>query len=347
MIIGVTGYGGTGASAYTALFKEFEGTQLNWELEFQLLQEPDGILDLEYALVHSKSRIRSNAAIKRFIKNLDHLDTFGKKVLVKATNGVYVSLSKEYINKLIDTRWLGRSNFDPTDLQPSKIVSYIYKVRRAINRFLKLEVPECRSERYYSLCESEKFSQITKKYLEEVVKACGFDLTKNVFLEQLFTCTNPLDGSHFFDEVKSIVVDRDPRDIYIQSNYLLNKHYFMFMPNSGSVDEFIKYYRLLHSHKVDAPNVLYVNFEDLMYRYDDTAAKMCDFLGSKHINKRKYFHPEKSINNTMLYKRYPKMRAEIEKIEKELSEYLYDFDKYANNLDYTPEVIDPAVAGLF
>ena len=42
---------------------------------------------------------------------------------------------------------------------------------------------------------------------------------------------------------------------------------------------------------------------------------------------RKYFIPEKSINNTQTWKRYPCDMAEIAYIEQELKQYLYDFPK--------------------
>ena len=64
MIIGVTGYGGSGASACIALIKEFDNVQFYRDsTEFQILQQPDGITDLRYNLVESRRRIRRNCKL--------------------------------------------------------------------------------------------------------------------------------------------------------------------------------------------------------------------------------------------------------------------------------------------
>ena len=77
------------------------------------------------------------------------------------------------------------------------------------------------------------------------------------------------------------------------------------------------------------PRVLVIKFEDMVYNYDKTAQTIMDFCKLKnHSYPRKYFDPMRSINNTQVYKRNECVRDACKIIEKELSEYLYDFDKY-------------------
>ena len=77
------------------------------------------------------------------------------------------------------------------------------------------------------------------------------------------------------------------------------------------------------------PDILKVQFEDLIYNYEETAKIICDFCNLDFNNrKRKLFDPALSINNTQVYKRYPQYAADIKYIEEQLGEYLFPFEKY-------------------
>jgi Mn-containing catalase len=69
----------------------------------------------------------------------------------------------------------------------------------------------------------------------------------------------------------------------------------------------------------------------MIFDYDKTVNCIIDFLGldeKKHIHKQQYFKPMVSIRGTQLYKKIPGHEDEIKYIEKELKEYLFDYDKY-------------------
>ena len=71
-----------------------------------------------------------------------------------------------------------------------------------------------------------------------------------------------------------------------------------------------------------------MRFEDLIYSYENTSEKLFKFVGldpQNHNNKKSRFDPAVSIKNTNMISRYPEFKKEIEYIEKNLSEYLYDF----------------------
>ncbi len=66
----------------------------------------------------------------------------------------------------------------------------------------------------------------------------------------------------------------------------------------------------------------------MIYYYEDTAKKVTEWLNldmAQHTKKRELFTPDRSINNTQTWKRFPQSRAEVEYIEQELKEYLYAF----------------------
>lgn len=328
MIIGVSGYGATGSSAVLDLLKEFDDIQVIDNFEFQLLQQPDGLLDLEYHLVKSRGRVRCNAAITRFKRNIRGRRT---RKIAKETKGEYYRLTNKYLESLIDLKWKGFSSYDSDDLKrfDSSTISIqanriLYKLFKTIK--IKKAFP-ISTERYFAIKDAE-FYEITKQYINDILLSLNCDLDKKIVLDQLFSATNPTEGFQFFKGAKSIIVDRDPRDLYIYTHVTRPEHN-RYMPNK-SVQDFVKYYKILHSNfesNFNQENVLYIKFEDLIYEYDKTVKRVSDFLGMKgHSNPTKYFNPSVSIKNTQSYKKFNGLQREISYIETELKEWIYDFE---------------------
>ena len=135
-------------------------------------------------------------------------------------------------------------------------------------------------------------------------------------------------GMNYFDEdVKCIVVRRDPRD-----TYLLAKNKLRGVPiPTNDVNSFVWFYQntIAKTWVPNGPNVLNLNFEDLVYNYEKSKNKIENFLGiHQHIFPQKHFLPSISINNTQLYKHYQESSNEIRMIERELESSLFDFDSY-------------------
>ena len=69
-VITCASYYGTGSSAVTDLFSEFDCIDSLGNYEYRFLQEPDGIADLEYNLIENRHRHNSSDAIKRYLRYL-------------------------------------------------------------------------------------------------------------------------------------------------------------------------------------------------------------------------------------------------------------------------------------
>ena len=339
MVIGITGYGATGASACMDLLKEFQDVQYyDPHVEFQLLQWPDGITDLRYNLVESRRRISINTAVVRFIKRYEYKRS---QAMIERTKGQYIPLSKAYVDSLVQVTWKGKSAFDPQDIL-SKYEDYKY---RRLSSFMKKIIwkfqpnstwPPYRT-RYYTSISEDEFVEKTRTYLNNIFVASGFDLDKPIMLEQLFCLERPTEGGDYFDDFRTIIVDRDPRDVYVLTNGYLSGQLTSFMPNSRDAEAFVTYYRGLHRTVVNDPRVFYLQYEDLIYRYEETVEKLENFLDLKHTTPRTHFKPEWSINNTRAYEKYPELSEEIKYIKEHLSEMLYPFEERMNNLSFTPE----------
>lgn len=132
----------------------------------------------------------------------------------------------------------------------------------------------------------------------------------------------------YFNNLKTIIVDRDPRDVFL----LEMDNPYGVVPTD--VIEFCKWYSLIRQHRkyecLNNENVLFINFEDMIYDYHNTANIICNFLNISYegiSSEFKYFDPEKSIQNTRKWVKNNKYDKDIRCIENQLSEYLYDYRK--------------------
>ncbi len=335
MIINVSGYGSTGASAYIDLLKEFEGIQfLPDSMEFQILQEPDGILDLEYALLNG-SRTGVQVAIARFMRN----EANRCIRLDKVSGNKFRTLKSEYISKIGDVSWQGKSIYDPSDLKGWNEKPCFRKINRLIDHLLiktnKYGTWPKAKERHISNITHQEFVELTQSFITDLLKTCGLDTNGNIVLEQLYNTGTPLRGAHLMpSESKSLIIDRDPRDVFIITNHIF-PYYNRYMPHSGDVESFVKFYKATHRSKDESSdNVFYLQYEDTIYEYEHTIEVLKGITGgAEHINRGKLFVPENSINNTQLYnKGYEMYSEQIKFIEDELTEYLYPFETKKVNI---------------
>jgi hypothetical protein len=138
---------------------------------------------------------------------------------------------------------------------------------------------------------------------------------------------------NYFTSLRVIIVDRDPRDIYVMNKAFWGSGY---IPTSN-VELFIKWYsetrqpRNIGLSELEADSikrVIFLPFESLIYEYDDSLKRVMAHTGlttNEHINKLKYFNPELSIKNTQVFLDFPELKNDIDLIEKHLEEYCYPF----------------------
>jgi hypothetical protein len=125
-------------------------------------------------------------------------------------------------------------------------------------------------------------------------------------------------------DTKTIVVDRDPRDVYIFQR-LIKEHT---LPTDAHA--FCTVYRDTRVRTSDAPagTCLYVTFEDMIYHYEENVKKVLEFVGipeDHHTRKRTRFNPDISVKNTKLWEKHPEYADVVKIIEKELPEFLYSY----------------------
>ena len=332
-LITCTGYYNTGSSAIGDLLREFENVQDFGDYEVRFAHEPDGLSDLEYNIVDNNHRHNTSNAIKRFIKYIDYCNgnIFSKRYR-KVFGNDFKRICHNYIEELTQLKCNSWWQFDQlnrgklfyfVDVLYGRIYKYIHfweknDVRSTL--FLKNE------KAYYTYMNENEFIKKTQKFTDELIEKAWNKKSDYLVLDQLIPPSNISRYERYFKNLSTIVVDRDPRDIY-----LLEMEYpYGVVPTN--VKDFCKWYRIIREHRkldrIDSKNTLFINFEDLVYHYDIYAKKICDFVGidiNKSSQPKKYFDPSRSIKNTRKSKINKRYCDEIKYIEEELSDYLYDY----------------------
>ena len=327
MEIGVCGYGYTGSGALFGLLKEFENIKVFSENELYLSYAPDGLEDLEYILCKNPSKgVKCDIGIYRFkLLVRDYA-----KSLNKDTNGVFSKAAIEYVRNISQVRWKAYRLFE-YERQKHKGIGRAarYHIHMFFYRVFKKDIL-CfpLTERYLSIC-PDNFHVETRLFVKKVLESKG--VYNCLLINQPFSANNPLNSMQFFPDPKCIYVDRDPRDLFIMCKYIYGKE-AMFIP-TDTVENFITYYRNVRKIVSDNERVLRLNFEELVYEYDDAIAKISNFLEGtigSHTKKYEFFNPNISVKNTHVFSFYENEKESISKIEEELSSFLYQFPNDGN-----------------
>lgn len=345
-IITPVGFFATGASAVIDLLSEFDGVKSYGWGEHRFIQDPDGIADLEYNIIENNHRHNTSHAIKRYIQLAKSFKSIGYgKGLYLYTNDFY-KYTKEYISEITELKarsWWFRDNIDKGTLYNIIVRGYsfsrkvlartMHKVDTLYPSLSKLEYG------YFSAISEEQFLNATRKYIDNVVGAANKENKEYILLEQLVPATNCNRYVRYFNDVKIIVMERDPRDVYLWEKEVIK---WGVVPTK-TVQEYVKWFKITrkYSHPTDEDpsKVLRIRFEDLIYNYDESRAKIAEFVGlslNLHTKPFSRFVPEISIKNTNLASRIKGYEEDIKYIEKELPDYLFDFDSYKN---YNPRVL--------
>lgn len=330
-IISCASYYGSGSSVITDFVSEFGNVYSYTDEEFRFIQDPDGISDLEYNLVENFNRHNSGYALKKYKKLVDfYAGNLINRRYEKFLKGNWKKFSYEYIENLTDFKYRGWWQYDL--LEKGRL---FYFRKRLINKILKMTIWHDKPERslnnmkneitYCSHPSEEKFLKLTRKYVDNLFfSSCNKNI---VVVDQLVPPSNSSRFVRYFNNLQAIIVDRDPRDIYLLEKYIWKDGV---IPND--VRTFCKWFSYTRDNRqnttLDQAHFKYVQFEDMVYKYNETTKNISKWLGLKekdHVQKKRIFDPSISKKNTRLWKKIDCDEKEINYIERHLSNYLYSY----------------------
>ena len=326
-------YMGSGSSAITDLISEFDGYVAPMGSdELILMHYPNGVFDLEDKLLLANNALRSDEAIRSFEKAMAELnDTkfWWAGNYKKSVTRNFCQYVEEYVDGLtqyeLDAFWY---------MQEKPTLCILMK--RMLGRIMRLisfnRIVLKRPLRYknmkISFIQADEFYVYSKEFMIKIFNDLGLR-EHNLILDQLFTQFDIHRCSRYFaDNIECLVVDRDPRDVFLLNKYVW-KPVDNPVPYPTDVEKFVKYYKSIREmgQKYETEYIHLIHFEDMVYKYDETLKQIKDILKieeGQHSNPKGCFNPEKSIDNTQIFldDRY---REETLIIERQLPEYLYKF----------------------
>lgn len=341
IILTSTGYGDSGSSAGTNILEEFSSvTSFGNKFECTFIHEADGIYDLENA-INEGHRLKIDLATKRFLSLAKILDQDSD--YQKYFNGQFYKKTEKYIESITVCKWDGSWHraFETkktafAEKQRIRFAEVLFNALYRKRQFNSYE-PDGWHPSYnpiidcYYIDKKSDFYEKTRTYISDLFSN---DLYKNkyVLVDQLLPAYDIGRYSNYFVDIKTLVIDKDPRDLYAMQ---IAEKGVGYIP-CDNVDIFIDWYKATRAQRYRLNTewkntALFIPFESLVYEYENSLEKIKEFTGlntDEHIYKKQFFIPEKSIVNTQVYKRYPQLKKDIDKIEKELEEYCFHFEKY-------------------
>ena len=332
--IDLSGYMFSGKAAASDLIREFEGFYLpNNRSEFDLIRMPGGLADLKRSF-DEWSAVGVDDAVRRFgrvvkkmalsPKGIDKFFKYGFGYENKYPG--ILDYTEDFLASITDASWSVGWPYSMLTKTPVEI--FILKVKAVLTN--SSPWPEID----YHLCSGDNFVEAARFYVERILSSGVSEKFHTVVIHNALEPFDPKRDFAFFNDIKSIVIDRDVRDIYMtgithSNGFNDNVKLYSKILGSFDIDIFIKRQELLRRNTdyTECENVLRLRFEDLVYDYDFTLRKILEFLDispSLHTNKFKYFDPKASESNVGLWKFAPKEEANnIERIERMLPQLCY------------------------
>lgn len=337
-IVVPTGYMGSGSSAITNILSEITGYDQNkGEFEFVMMHCPDGLFDLEDKLLMGNNALRSDEAIHRFMlcmKELYCKKNYWVSGYREKVSCLFYQHCQEFISEICDfnirdSYWYYQQKPDTLYIQ---LINYIRRFLGKISLgIIRLERPVKYKDMRISFTDSEKFYVCSKKFLACIFKDLGLD-RHNLVLDQFLLPHNLFRIEHYFGaDLRVIVVERDPRDIFLLNKYVW-KPQGVAVPFPLDVHKFINFYKKMRNMEKNQNDkrIMRIHFEDLIYKYEETLNDLYDFLGIEaiqHVRKGSIFLPSRSIINTQIFTTNIIYYDEISVMEEQLKEFLYPFPK--------------------
>ena len=339
----IVGQGWTGSSAVVHYLSEFRGI-LQYGSEFRLIKDPGGIIELESVLIDHWTNFNTSAAIKRFIQlanmhaRKNRFKFMGEYLQIgfdnnKFSNGNFMKLAEQYVDDLSFLRFPGNWFMDDCGKT----------ARRILWDNIKRRLGYSKEEFFMVHPERDKFIKATRKYVNSIIEEFNLWAGGNlkvkdggsnidwVIFDQAIWPQAYLKALDYFENAKIIVVDRDPRDVYLSIAGIESKNpvtnFRSYVPRDP--ESFARFYRKQRENtRVDnVPSVLRISFEDFNLKHEETSALVRNFLNldvQDHLIPRTFYKKEFSMSRIGKWRNCSNEVSEaIKIISGTLPEYCY------------------------
>lgn len=365
--VAVFGFYGSGSSAVIDYLREFDNVGVALDRNRKGVLRPyehfpfvssGGLFECCTLLTNVNSIYNSDKIINNFIKcnkrlNDNDFASFGSYKWLVGDD--FLNATYDFVNDL-GAKITGASTSEHKKKVRFSLIMCILQLgakivyKRPVYKWGKKNVMD-KEPTYYAMPSKETVYAAARKFVSRYFEMCAQD-NKDVMIYDQLLCPQHTDliEKYFDDNFRAIAVERDPRDIYSMSKYFWSKPPYSLSgaPLPTDIDEFCSYWKDNLDYNCNVKNLLVVKFEDLIYNYEETTARILEFIGldkKHHVSPCKYFNPEYSIKNTQSFLMNDITKAEAEAVEERLGKYVYRFPyeirtSYKDMFDDTKEAID-------
>ena len=345
MTITTTGYYSTGSSAVYDLLREYSSCseEVNREnpIEHIFLYMPNGLFDLEDKLLIGNSIHRSDEAMNAFYQAMKDLYENNYQVFgnYKKRYGIrFMAAVERLIEDLTEYKVEGNWYYD-NEMQ----FSLVHSIASTLHMICKQPI---NANYFKNIGHRDKYGDNITRYAFPT--EIGFYTKATAFIQEFFSMAQGSNqGVLLLDhlilphnifrlpqylksnELKVIIVDRDPRDVYIDIRKRQERNKEI-PPIPVNPKEYVGFWIALRESErnVQLPDqVLRIQYEDLFYKYENTVSvieKFCGFTPDQHQYSGRFFNPSMSKIYLNQYKTDTKWTTIIKYIENNLQEYLYE-----------------------
>lgn len=309
-VVSVQGFGFSGSGAVVDLLREYDECQVLGGIdddsidqstgtkfgEFDYIRHSGGFYDIERHLGNNNIFV-NDGLINRYIKMV-------------FKSGIYTnfpdsrSIFYKFLNSISELSLLNLSNrYYNANL-------YLHDKKSSIFFLKNLAVDE-----YRRLC----------KDTLNALFGCFYEKGKTVLVADQMCCDFEFDidrDKSYFDNLKTIIVYRDPRDVYY---YAITKNVEWIAHDN--VETFIEWYKILlrKFEEIKCKDALLIRFEDLITKYDKTVLAIEEYVGvKKHVAINKNLDPLHSMKNVGIWKKSNINSSDFETIKRELPSLCFE-----------------------
>ncbi len=339
--VDVSGFGHSGKTAVSDFIKQHDSVfSFSNSVEFELFRVPGGLLDLYFSIYASWSLIRSTARIDDFKKLVGRIGEVPAKskplsyfrasghAYDNLFNGSFITISNDFIDELV--------SFSNVSFWPYENLRM--SSTRLFEEKIKYKITGSFSNQTINYSNRKHFLQKVAAYMQALFNEVVAEGQNIVLLNNAFEPFNPSAGLDMAGNALSIIVERDPRDIYA-SQINPNEGFKPEFENKKNTDSikkqltgfddnnlFINRYRSLMENVTYGfdTRVLRIRYEDFVLKHEEWAKKILSFVQMPFDAKiiKRIFFAEDSQANVGIWKKYKDL-PEIKKIEEKLADYCY------------------------
>ena len=340
--VAVTGYFGTGSSAVVDLLKEYENVRVvpfeNQSYEHNVLYHHGGLYDVCTLLSRGNTLYTSDKVISTFITEMKRLNDYNYVWFgsyQKMFGNKFMDLVYEFVESIAEkredktTNHIVKTRFSLLKAT-AQVALHIAQKRRFSNYGVKYIYDK--EDAYCALPSEKELYDAAKKFTSGYFSLFDNGTENEVKIFDHIIWPGQIEDFEkcFDDNFKMIIVDRDPRDLYILDQHIWSNNAFRKSSVHFPTDmiAFSEEWKNTLVEDFKNPNAKRVHFEDLVYDYENAVNSIETFLGLKkeqHIHKKEHFNPKDSIENTQVFRVHKEWEKEVKTIANLVPNLLYKF----------------------